>query len=117
MAEFQEVAKHWKRMCEVYWTPNSCKGCPLAEHEQAYEACSAASIDIAKMEELVMAWAAENPEPVYPTWGEWLLEQGVIKAGTETIGGFTYQCVYDKLFNSISADIAEKLELKPKEAR
>jgi len=115
MAEFQEVAHHWKRMCKVYWTPVSCHGCPLAEHEHAYEACIATDIDVSGMEELVMSWAAENPEPVYPSWGEWLLEQGVVHAGTETRNGFTYQVVNEKkFFTQIDADTAKKLGIEPK---
>lgn len=117
VAEFQEVARHWKRMCERYWTVTSCHGCPIAEHEKAYEACSAYETDVVKMEELVMVWAAEHPEPVYPTWKEWLEEQRVVvhfdsvsEKGTKVKWELT-----NKSNCRIPAEIAEKLGIKPKE--
>lgn len=96
---------------------DSCSGCPL-------EDCSCLPIyydvnygksdtDYAFVEREVSAWAAENPEPVYPTWGEWLIKQGVLKAGTTTMHGITWQPVGDNLFEPIPANIAEKLDLKP----
>ena len=102
MAEFQEVARHWKRMCKRYWTATSCHGCPIAEHEHGFEACSAYEIGVVKMEELVMAWAEEHPEPVYPTWYEFLTSR--YHKAWEAIG-----C------DSIPADIAQKLGIEPKE--
>lgn len=124
MAEFQEVARHWKRMCSRYWTITSCHGCPIAEHEGAYEACSAYETDVVKMEELVMDWAAEHREPVYPTWEEWLLDNGVFEPDNVLING---KCRFymegkpvlniptKKIYDRIPADIAEKLGLEPKE--
>ena len=102
-------------MCNKYWRSTTCSGCPIAENEKAYEACSGYDIDVGKMEELVMSWAAENPEHVYPSWGEWLLEQGVVCAGTETRNEFTYQVVNEKFFTQIDADTAKKLGIEPKE--
>ena len=69
--------------------------------------------DYSIVEREVSAWAAENPEPVYPTWGEWLIKQGILKAGTTTMHGITWQPVGDNLFEPIPANIAEKLDLKP----
>lgn len=69
-----------------------------------------------KMEELVMSWAAEHPEPVYPTWYEWLEDVGIVyKVKSE------YSQIYDivlstpKLFEPIPADTAQKLGIEPKE--
>lgn len=56
-----------------------------------------------------------DSEVVYPTWGEWLIQQGVLKAGTTTMYGITWQPVGDNLFESIPADFAKKLGVKPKE--
>lgn len=68
-------------------------------------------IDFKKFEELVMAWVAEHPEPVYPTWGEWLMSIGVINGvhphgATDALGN---------LKKPIPADIAERLGIKPKD--
>ena len=107
MAEFQEVAKHWKRMCNKYWRSTTCHGCPIAEHEGAYEACYN---DVAKMEEVVLEWAAEHPEPVYPTWVDWLVDHGLIFVTSNT-----YAFNFLKATDPIPADIAEKLGIEPKE--
>lgn len=55
-----------------------------------------------KMEELVMSWAAENPEPVYPSWGTWLAAK------------FGYD-LCEIMYEPIPADIAQKLGIEPKE--
>lgn len=118
MAEFQEVARHWKRMCKRYWTVTSCHGCPIAEYEKAYEACATFESDVEKMEELVMSWAAEHPEPVYPTWGEWLYEHGVVgvKHSLRYEEDWTIEhYLTPKINDSIPADLAEKLGLEPNE--
>ena len=101
MAEFQEVAKHWKRMCNKYWRSTTCHGCPIAEHEGAYEACSGYDIDVAKMEEVVLGWAKGHPEPVYPSWEEYLCSIGF--------------CSYNSLSEPVPEAIAKKLGIKPKE--
>ena len=62
-------------------------------------------LNTADIERKVMSWAAEHPEPVYPTWREWLSEQGVLSAGG----------LWEKAFEPIPADIAEKLGIQPKE--
>lgn len=122
MAEWKEVATQWKRMCKVFWTPVSCKGCPIVEHERAYGACSAADIDVVSMEEIVMSWAVENPEPVYPSWAEWLLEVGGGKErNIETSGycGNTYVTEVEHfvaaLDSPIPEHIAKSLHIAPKE--
>ena len=110
MAEFQEIAKHWKRMCKKYWSSTTCHGCPIAENEKAYEACASIDLDIQKMEECVMAWVAEYPEPVYPTWVEWLESQHILDDYHSNVA-----CLNISALHPIPADIAQKLGLKPKE--
>lgn len=107
VAEFQEVMKQRNRMCKKYWTSRSCHGCPIAEEVQAYEGCSLIDFDPKRYEELVLQWAAEHPEPVYPTWAEYLTSIGVYPKGWEI-----YQT---PLKSGIPADIAQKLGLEPKE--
>lgn len=118
MAEFQDVTKQWKRMCSKYWRITTCHGCPVAEYGQAYEYCKAIpDIDFVKMEELVMTWAAEHPEPVYPTWKEWLEEQRVVvhfDSANEKGKKVKWELT-NKSNCPIPADIAEKLGIKPKE--
>lgn len=106
MAEFQEVCKHLKRMCEQYG--NNCIKCPFENKDF----CSLSAGDrtaetYKKAEEIVMKWAAEHPEPVYPTWVEWLRQNGVVPYGQK--------CFHDWLLKPIPADIAQKLGITPKE--
>jgi len=66
---------------------------------------------MAKVEEAVMAWAAEHPEPVYPTWGEWLIAIGILYRDDPR---HAYS-ISIKANTQIPADIAEKLGIEPKE--
>ena len=134
MAEFQEVMKQWKRMCDtcskVKQEHGAC-GCFPAGN---YAVCSMK--EMSKEAELalddryfewigmmIMAWAAKHPEPVYPTWVEWLTEQEVLRqVRTTSYSGPINGCVdslvqyirTDKMFQPIPDDIAEKLGLNPK---
>lgn len=112
MAEFKEVCKQWRRMCEA---ANECDGncvelCALAHNEFCGNLIQATDKDIENAETVIMEWAKENPEPVYPTWEEWLIAQGVIKENPNGVGW-----PMPKLFERIPADIAEKLGAAPKE--
>jgi len=97
--EFQEVIRHWGRMLDAHRHGESI----------AIEASVPADAfkDAKLVEKIVMAWAAEHPEPVYPTWEEWLSDK--------------YNLAYNDDFRLamsreyIPADIAEKLGIEPKE--
>lgn len=104
MAEFQEVMRQWARMCGAN---NYCSACRMQKENLPYTLCSEGGIrsveNLADAELVIMAWAAEHPEPVYPTWAEYLMH--------------TYQDVsYARILGeTIPADIAEKLGIEPKE--
>ena len=63
-----------------------------------------------RLEKVITAWAAEHLEPVYPTWEEWLIMQGIIKENPNGVGW-----PMPKLFERIPADTAEKLGIQPNE--
>lgn len=123
MAEFQEVMNQFNRMCWHYQVKHECPmGCPMNGVNKSQ--CRKIAFESPKdTEKIVMAWAAEHPEPVYPTWFEVLERFGV--AGR--INGELYYDSMDreiylkqpaftpKAFEPIPADIAEKLGIKPKE--
>ena len=121
MAEFQEVMRQWNRMCEGVM----CKDCKIELH-CASDPCSRDREELQLIEQTVMAWAAEHPEPKYPTWAEWLESVHVLtnnksvtyKDGNVTYGTKYYQSVSPntEFYQPIPADIAEKLGIKPKEA-
>lgn len=95
--EFVEVFKHAQRLCKHMGF--HCGKCPIRNHDGGCQLKPLEhGINLAEAERRVIAWAKEHPEPLYPTWGKWLAEYGIVLA------------------DSIPADIAEKLGLKPKEA-
>lgn len=114
MAKFAEAMRHWKRMCDTYTTEEAatcCKGCPMEDREcgAIYETGNA---DFDAIECAIMAWAAENPEPTYPTFYDWI----------ESMMGDDRRSIVDDhdfaewvTLNRIPADIAQKLGIKPKE--
>ena len=104
--EFQEVMRQWVRARKVTASnldENVLSGYPLEMYTDDH---------IANLEKEVMAWAAEHPEPVYPTWMDYLLMQEGCKeaysGGNDTLWKWMWT-------EHIPADIAEKLGLQPKE--
>lgn len=105
MAEFQEVMRQWGRYCKGYTESHNddCDGCPF----EINGSCNSYAKDNAQyaeqIEKHIMSWAAEHPEPVYPTWAEYLMH--------------VYQDVsYSRILGeTIPADIAQKLGIEPKE--
>lgn len=126
MAEYNEVIKQFKRMCWYYSRDKAQKSCPMCT---SYPNCNIGQCrkiafeKPAYFEDVVMSWAAEHPEPVYPTWLEWLKSMGVIPymmsmvVGRDDEGNFIHGHVdiKENALKPIPADIAEKLGLKPKE--
>ena len=108
MAEFAQIMKDWRRMCKMFSDEeHECEGCPLediTEHAcgAIFEDEFADVADWAELERRVTKWAKENPEPKYPTWGEYL----------HTLHNEPSSRELSKL---IPADIAEKLGIGPKE--
>ena len=127
MSDFVKTMRNWRRMCNAFdkqYGNDCCKYCPL-DHQKS---CGGIwempeNTDWRLLQEKVDAWAAENPEPQYPTWAEWLKEQDILtvdvrpRASSTTSSSSTYiQNVSTKpaFYRPIPADIAEKLGLKPK---
>lgn len=124
MAEFKEVMKQFDRMCWHYQQKHECPmACPM--NGVNISQCRKIAFEEPEvMEKTVMAWAAEHPEPVYPTWAEWLISMGLIeyKASFENVwhGDCNVTNGIIKALNAkaeqrIPADTAEKLGLQPKE--
>lgn len=113
MAEFVQTMKDWHRMCESC-DRNEKIGCVVNGSVCAGFRKMINEIDLEVVEAKVTAWATEHPEPVYPTWGDYitgLVIQDICDgktSGPETV------LIY-AMNTPIPADIAEKLGLKPKE--
>lgn len=65
IAEFTTVLKQLRRMC----ANNACNDCPVCD-----KYCRVLDMSESEVERIVMHWAAEHPEPKYPTWEEWQKE-------------------------------------------
>lgn len=104
MAEFQEVMRQFGRMC----AEAGCSRCPLHDRDGTTDGCSMAKfINEPKIiEDKIVEWAAEHPEPVYPTWYRWLIMMGAVGSVED---------LFSDLQRPIPADIAERLGIKPKE--
>ena len=118
--DFVQTMKDWKRMCNAmeqedeYTACDKCDlrdfGCPAIYEKE----CNSA--DWKHVERVVAKWAAEHPEPKYPTWWEWLKSMGIVsKAKSEYSEIFDTICEETRMFDSIPADIAQKLGIEPKE--
>lgn len=99
--DFVQTMKDWRRMCE-HCDRNEKIGCVVNGSVCAGFCKMKDEIDLEAVETKVAAWAAENPEPVYPSWYEYLT--GMYHA--------TWNMIKDK---PIPADIAQKIGIEPKE--
>lgn len=128
MSEFTKTMRAWRRMCNAFskrYGDDCCQYCRL--HQKGcgviWEIQEGTFDTIA---ETVDDWAAENPEPVYPTWAEWLEEMGLtrrsVTAARRILGTDSSQetaipfivTLSSNASSPIPADIAEKLGLEPK---
>lgn len=115
MAEFTTVLKQLRRMC----ANNACNDCPVYD-----KYCRVLGImSESEVERIVMHWAAEHPEPKYPTWEEWQKETFPEAADKICPLMFTdfksADCNKERLCaecrtQHIPAQIAKKLGIKPK---
>ena len=114
MAEFVDVLRQWRRFCKRH---NHCGECEFDGKGICGEA-HLSDVPYSDIELRIMAWAAEHPEPVFPTWGEWLEKQGIVKLVNSERYDEDYQKVLillDSVENPIPADMAQKLGIEPKE--
>jgi hypothetical protein len=110
MADFVQVMNDWKRMCkamEVAHPNNACDicllqawGCPAIYEDDR-------GIDYEVLAERIEEWAKEHPEPVYPTWEDFLEKVGL----GEFVNG-TARLAWLRETH-IPADIAQKLGIEP----
>ena len=126
MAEFMYIMEQVRRICYEH---SDCEMCPLYKiHNSSgcafdYYVFDGVSLD--EVERKIDAWAKKHPEPAYPTWDEWqnsTFPDAVIYISPCEFGRYDrFKCSEtpcDKCMKrQIPADIAEKLGIKPKEAK
>ena len=118
MESFELVMKQWARLCENQEKKEAfrkCNNCPLAEVICQYTPCQHME-HIAEAEQIIMKWAKENPEPVYP-YMIWVLDK-VFGMKWRQECPTTEQHIKDWIWDwlnthKISADLAEKLGVEP----
>lgn len=104
--EFVEVMRQWKRRFEAekILTDSETSG---------LDALWLAMDNPEEIESMVMSWAAEHPEPIYPTWGNWLAEIGLINWQNNGEGEYSVMFPTFKMCKPIPAEIAQKLGIEP----
>ena len=123
MSEFTDVMRQARRMCK---TQEDCESCPIWNPDEFFcKIDTTCYSDDSAIEGIVMQWAAKHPEPVYPTWREW--QNSTFKDAHKHIAPCTFgsrdrfkcegKTCYVCMDQQIPADIAEKLGIKPKEAK
>ena len=123
MSEFTDVMRQARRMCKAQ---EDCESCPIWNTANFF--CKLDTVcysDDSMIESIVMKWAKEHPEPVYPTWREW--QDSTFKDAHISIRPCEFgsrnrfdcdkKTCYECKWEPIPADIAERLGIKPKEAK
>lgn len=124
MAQFIETMRQARRLCAAHGGMCNANNCPL-NNEEADVCCllpDHAGEDYGDVERIIMDWAKEHPELVYPSWEEgWKqLFPDAICTPCPDYFGPEYgvpECTYLKCTacksRPIPAEIAEKLGIKP----
>lgn len=108
-------------MCKAHY---GCEYCPIKEEmDDLGETCPfCGALDAAAVEQKIMGWVAENPEPRYPSWKEW--REKMFPDSTYMLCPKNFMSQEDSgcdnqtsciqcMDRPIPADIAEKLGIKP----
>lgn len=122
MAEFTEVMRQAKRMCADSSGICNYSNCPLDNGKECRLNIELDGEDYNELERIIMDWAAEHPEPVYPNWEDGWRQIFPDAKYTPCPGSFGVKysvpdCVYractDCKSSHIPAEVAEKLGIKP----
>ena len=131
MSSFVSTMHEWQRMCGAVQAKNKtttqswCTGCPIESYCYFDTSITdATDEDFRVVDERVQRWADANPPIVYPTWEEWLVENGVLVPDIVRLDG-SYRFFVNgkplrnipsnKMFEQIPREFAEANGIKPKE--
>lgn len=123
MAKFTEVMRQTKRLCAAHDSMCNMRNCPLDSGEACRLNVDLDGEDYSDLERIIMDWAKENPEIVYPSWEDaWkqIFPNGIdVPCPSEYdakygIDCFKFSCKSCKK-RPIPAEIAWKLGIRPKE--
>lgn len=118
MAEFVDVMQQAKRMCAAHGGMCKIRNCPMVDGETCRFSADRDDMDYNEAERIIMAWAAEHPEPRYPSWREaW---QSLFPGADDPCPAqwFCEDCPRDVecqqcIERPMSKKVAEKLGIKP----
>ena len=121
MAEFTEVMRQAKRMCAANGGMCGASNCPLDNGDACRLLPDHDGEDYNELERIIMDWAAEHPEPVYPNWEDgWrqIFPNGIdTPCPSEYDAKYGHDCLKLSCLNckrrSMPAEVAEKLGIKP----
>ena len=123
MAQFSEVMRQARRMCESF-RDGHCSECPIGDADVLECGITVTSeMDCEEVERRVMQWAKAHPEKVYPTWSEWQnstfpdadSDMLPCEYGRRDLFDCGKKSCAECIGEPIPAYIAEKLGIKPKE--
>lgn len=125
MAEFTEIMRQARRLCAANGGMCGASNCPLDNGEACRLLPDHDGEDYNELERIIMDWAAEHPEPVYPSWEEgWrqlFPEADIRRTFCPEAFGDTYKCDWchddndncdECLERPMPAEVAEKLGIK-----
>ena len=109
MAEFVEIMEIKKRMDNYY--EDCTAGCPLyLTNFCSLSEESLTAEDFKEAEKVMLEWAAEHHDPVYPSIAKYLEQFGIIIRRDGSL-----QADFFKAHEPMSADMAKLLGIEPKE--
>ena len=122
MSEFTEIMRQAKRLCAAHDGMCSMRNCPLESGEACRLNIDLDGEDNNELERIIMDWAKEHPEPVYPSWEEGWKQLFPDALGTPCPANYGKKhrnncCSNVLCVNCIQrpmhAEVAEKLGIKP----
>lgn len=117
MTNFTQTMHDWQRMCKYFdehYHEDCCHICPIQNCGAIWEMANITNWE--EFEEIISTWAAEHPEPKYPTWREYLTKNGLInevKLWNYNEQETTKYLLNEKADCPIPAKIAAALGLEP----
>ena len=118
MSEFTEIMRQARRLCAANGGMCITNSCPLDSGEACRLNINLDGEDFSELERIIMDWAKEHPEPVYPSLEEgWrqLFPDAMCTPCPDNFG-LRYSvpnCAYPACADCKSAEVAEKLGIKP----
>lgn len=121
MSEFTDVMEQARRMCEAHGGMCNHRNCLLDNGEACRLAADQDGEDYNELECIIMDWAKEHPESVYPTWADgWkqLFPAAEYVPCPDEYFGVDDRCGHYDSCNQckaspMPAEIAKKLGIKP----